>query len=124
MSRSPAPISRSKIRWWKLMLLIRSSGISTPCFASKPVRKITRSSVTTKCVYCHWTYLINNHTAQITARMAHAHAATVCTLPESARTPMRAMTSGIPVRMCFEKNHQCGWRSSATVSPSLMRCRG
>jgi hypothetical protein len=106
------------------MLLIRSSGISTPCFESVPVRKITRSSVTTKCVYCHWKYLINSHTTQMTARIAHAHPATVCTLPDSANTPMSARKSGIPVRMCFEKYHQCGCRSSATVSPSLSKCRG
>ena len=89
-----------------------------------PVRKITRSSVTTKWVYCHWTYLIASQPAQMTARIAHAHPATVCTLPESMSTPMSARKSGIPVRMCFEKYHQCGWRSSATVSPSLIRWRG
>ena len=32
ISRSPAPMTRSKMRWWKLMLLMRSSGISTPRF--------------------------------------------------------------------------------------------
>ena len=29
---------RSIMRWWKLMLLIRSSGISTPFFEITPVR--------------------------------------------------------------------------------------
>src|SRR5687768_12881001 len=38
--------------------------------------------------------------------------------------PASARSSGMPVRMCFEKYHQCGFRSRATSSPSLMRCLG
>src|SRR5687768_3217249 len=37
---------------------------------------------------------------------------------------MNAKNSGMPVRMCREKYHQCGVRSRATVSPSLMSCFG
>src|SRR6266540_2956734 len=47
-SRVPAPMIRSQMPWWKLMLLIRSSGISTPCRERSPVRQITRSLVTKK----------------------------------------------------------------------------
>ncbi len=50
ISRSPAPMMRSKMRWWKLTLLTRSSGISMPFLANTPWRKITRSEVITKCV--------------------------------------------------------------------------
>ena len=43
-------------------------------------------------------------------------------VPSSRRNcRIQRISSGIPVRMCFEKNHQCGRRSSATASPSLMR---
>ncbi len=34
------------------------------------------------------------------------------------------MNSGIPVKMFREKYHQCGRRSSASVSPSWMRSLG
>ena len=34
IDRSPAPSIRSKIRWLKNTVLIRSSGISMPCFDS------------------------------------------------------------------------------------------
>ncbi len=34
------------------------------------------------------------------------------------------MASGMPVRMLREKYHQCGRRSSASVSPSWIRLLG
>src|SRR5436190_1506512 len=39
-------------------------------------------------------------------------------------TSKRMMNSGMPVRMLREKYHQCGRKSSATVSPSWIRFRG
>ena len=42
----------------------------------------------------------------------------------AASTRIRMIASGMPVRMLREKYHQCGRRSSATVSPSWIRLLG
>src|SRR2546421_8711093 len=64
--------------------------------------------------------------AQITATTDHPNAVTLLTYSTSrtATTPINTRSNGMPVRMFLEKNHQCGCRSSATVSPSLIRWRG
>ena len=56
ISRSPQPSMRSITDWWKITLLTRSSGISIPCLANTPVRKMIRSLVITKLVVNHWMY--------------------------------------------------------------------
>src|SRR5260221_10141383 len=45
----------------------------------------------------------------------------LCWLPS---TRIRMIASGMPVRMFREKYHQCGRRSSSTVSPSCTRLSG
>ncbi len=54
MSRSPAPMIRSKKHCPKLTLLTRSSGISIPRLAKIPSWKISRSEVITKLVVTHF----------------------------------------------------------------------
>src|SRR5207249_2093533 len=118
ISRSPAPITRSHIDWLKLMLATRSIGISTPCLASTPVRKITRELVTTKCVNVQFRYCRPSHPAQTRATIPQNHHETVLLIFQASHNKK---SSGIAVRMCLEKYHQCGRRSSATSSPSLSR---
>src|SRR6266566_1646618 len=77
---------------------------------------MTRSSVTTKCVKFHSRYFRPSQPAQTTATIPHKAFSHL--LPTD-RTKMSRTNSGIPVAMCFEKNHQCGRRSSAISSPSF-----
>ena len=117
ISRSPAPMMRSQIPWWKLMLLMRSIGISTPCLASTPVRKITRSVVTTKCVNFQFKYFAREPAAPTRARSAQS---TTQVIPLfSFHTSSSSRKSGIAGEMCLAKYHQCGRRSSASSSPAL-----
>src|SRR3990172_6837575 len=96
------------------MLLIRSSGISTPFLASTPVRYTTRSPVTTKYVNIQSRYLISSQPPRrIDLRVSW--------LPGICSTTTSKMKSGTPVKTCLEKNHQWGFRSSATSSPSFRR---
>ena len=66
------------------MLLMRSIGISTPCLASTPVRKMTRSSVTTKCVKFQFRYWSPSQPAQTSASTPQSHRRTrSCAVPWS-----------------------------------------
>src|SRR3990172_1086848 len=106
------------------MLLIRSSGISTPFLASTPVRYTTRSPVTTKYVNIQSRYLTASQPAQTIAAIPHNHRRIdlrVSWLPGICSTTTSKMKSGTPVKTCLEKNHQWGFRSSATSSPSFRR---
>src|SRR5262245_36752273 len=117
-------MTRSHMPWWKLMLLMRSIGISTPCFASTPVRNTTRSVVTTKCVKFQSRYLMPSQTAHAIATIAQNHRTASPGVPRNWNDSQNSSSSGIAVRMCFEKNHQCGRRSRATSSPSLSNLLG
>ena len=55
IDRSPAS-RRSRIRWLKNTVLIRSSGISMPDFDSQPRRVMIRSVVSTNIVVTQFTY--------------------------------------------------------------------
>src|SRR5689334_4294684 len=100
------------------MLAMRSIGISTPCLARTPVRKITRDEVTTKCVNVQFRYCRASQPAQMSASTAQNHHRIVLSILNASTSRTR---SGIPLRMWREKYHQCGRRSSATSSPSLSR---
>ena len=56
IERSPAPSMRSRIRWLKNTVLIRSSGISMPDFDNQPRRVMIRSVVSTNIVVTQFTY--------------------------------------------------------------------
>src|SRR5262245_30925091 len=86
---------------------------------------MTRRSVTTKYVIVHWKYLSTSHAAHATS------SATVIQLDASRTNPlsrlkmkMTSNSNGMPVKMLLAKYHQCGRRSSATVSPSWIRFFG
>src|SRR5882724_9279653 len=73
----------------------------------------------------HCRYFNPSHTAHATVTMPTIAAVyfcqSLCWLPS---TRIRMIASGMPVRMFREKYHQCGRRSSATVSPSWTRLSG
>src|SRR6476619_4499405 len=110
-------MTRSNIRWVKLMFVMRSSGISAPLRAITPVRYTTRWFVTTKYVRAHERYLSPSHTAHATTNATTTQLAPVLNQPPS-RFSRRITTisSGIPVRIWRPKYHQCGRRSSASSS--------
>src|SRR5581483_7595249 len=118
MRRSPAPIIRSKSDWLEARSLTFSSGMSRMCLARIPERNTSRSLVTTKCVSCQLTSLLPSHTAQPNAMAATAHSVTVCTSPFCLSAATSNTMTGIPANSGPAKNHQCGRRSRATVSPS------
>src|SRR5581483_6487172 len=119
MSRSPAPIIRSNSDWLEARSLTFSSGMSRMCLTRIPERNTSRSLVTTKCVSCQLTSLLPSHTAKPTARAVVSQRPTVC---RPSLFCCRAVTSststGMPANSGPAKNHQCGRRSRATVSPS------
>src|SRR5258706_16365174 len=81
---------------------------------------MTRSSVTTKWVKFHSRYLRASQPAQTTAAIPHKIRSPVFRPPRSMKAISPPTTNrGIPLAMCFEKNHQCGRRSSAISSPSF-----
>src|SRR6476620_3850416 len=102
---------RSQIDWLKLILEIRSMGISTPCLASTPVRKTTRDDVTTKCVNVQFKYWSRSQPAHRRPSTPQNHQ--TMSLPTFHDTHSRN-NNGISVRMFLAKYHQCGRRSSAT----------
>ena len=114
---------RSQILCEKSMLLTRSSGISVPRLETMPEREMTRRSVSTKWVYVHARYLTTTNATYPTMIRASG----ILLQPGRSKGPTHRMsrrTTAAPVAMCFQKNHQCGFRSRTTVSPSLMSFGG
>src|SRR5258706_9032199 len=73
----------------------------------------------------HPRYFSPSHTAHATATRPTTSPPYLETQSASAlSTRMSTIASGMPVRMLREKYHQCGRRSSATVSPSWTRLSG
>src|SRR3954464_4373239 len=73
----------------------------------------------------HPRYFSPNHTAHAMATIPTRMPPYFETQSASAlRTTTKTIASGMPVRMLREKYHQCGRRSSATVSPSWTRLSG
>src|SRR6266446_1469204 len=120
MSRSPAPMIRSKNDWLEARSLTFSSGMSRVCLARIPDRKTSRSLVTTKWVVCQLMSRLPSHTAQPRATAAVAHSATVCTSPFCLSATTSSASTGRPANSGPAKNHQWGRRSRTTVSPSRM----
>ena len=81
------------------MFAMRSIGISTPCLASTPVRKITRDDVTTKCVKVQFRYWSPSQPAHTSASTAQATNSTLWMLPCTMNVSTRITISGMPVRM-------------------------
>ena len=109
--------ARSITDWWKITLLTRSSGISMPCLANTPVRKITRSLVITKFVVNHWMYREISSTALTTMPAMAIQLTTFWKSPSSQIIEAMPTSSDTSIAAPdLAKNHQCGWRSSATVS--------
>src|SRR3954467_4859074 len=73
----------------------------------------------------HPRYFRPSHTAHATATRPTTSPPYLETQSASAlSTRIKTIASGMPVRMLREKYHQCGRRSSATVSPSWIRFSG
>ena len=97
--RSPAPTMRSNMDWALLTLLTRSSGISMPDLAMIPVRKITRSLVTTKWVVAQRPYRNTSHTAVPTISTSVTTESHFCTSPSATtKTPARRAPATRPGR--------------------------
>src|SRR5262245_20199320 len=74
----------------------------------------------------HWKYSSTSQPAHATSRITTIHVAPSWTKssPSQLRISTTRIRSGMPVKMLREKYHQCGRRSSATVSPCWTRFFG
>ncbi len=127
ITRSPTPTTRSKKPWLEITVFTRSSGISVECLDNTPQRSITRWVVITKLVVTQRSERATSQHAAATIRPRHAQPnavrgtvrASVCS-----STAMLATIAATRSAIGLTRHHQCGCRSTTTVSWSFSSRRG